>query len=227
MEETLSPGRPIDFVQVEALWGQCQQYHTMQKWIAIIETTGHESSCNQYCTIQIKVAANTLQIPYMVKAWATDCWYIWAEGDIFIKYYTKIPSRFRVCFDTEKLNWKHREVFAPLSFVPNKEEFSFIWVQFRLIRRQPWLHRGQTWRLFMAIRRCWGAAVDKKPFTDAMLSRFSWLKWHLHLICTICLYLINIDHLRGHSLLGTTWWHIKLGRDTAMFTVLSSCRRGT
>ena len=46
----------------------------------------------------------------------------------------KIPSRFsRVSFDTEKLNWKHRGVFSPLSFVPNKEEFSFIWVQFQFI----------------------------------------------------------------------------------------------
>ena len=54
-----------------------------------------------------------------------------AEGEIFIKYYTEITSRFsRVSFDTEKLSWKHRELFSPLSFVPNKEKFSFIWVQF-------------------------------------------------------------------------------------------------
>ena len=38
-----------------------------------------------------------------------------------MNYYTEITSRFsRVSFDTEKLNWKHREVFALLSFVPNK-----------------------------------------------------------------------------------------------------------
>ena len=61
-----------------------------------------------------------------------------AEGEIFIKYCTEITSRFsRVSFDTEKLNWKHREVFAPLSFVPNKEEFSFIWVHFQFIRQHP------------------------------------------------------------------------------------------
>ena len=106
---------------------------TIQKWIAIIETTGHESSCKQFCTIQIKVTANMPQIPHIVKAWATDCWYMWEEGEIFTKYYTKIPSRFsRVSFDTQKLNRKHREVFAPLLFIPNKEEFSFIWVQFSL-----------------------------------------------------------------------------------------------
>ena len=61
-----------------------------------------------------------------------------AEGAIFIKYYSEIPSRFsRVRLDTEKLNGKHREVFGSLSFVPNKEEFSFIWVQFQFIRRNP------------------------------------------------------------------------------------------
>ena len=43
-----------------------------------------------------------------------------------------IPSRFsRVSFGTEKLNQKHREVFYLMSFIPDKEEFSFIWVQFQ------------------------------------------------------------------------------------------------
>ena len=52
---------------------------------------------------------------------------MWGKGEIFIKYYSKIPSKFsKVSFDTEKLNGKHRQVFAPLSFIPNKEEFSFI-----------------------------------------------------------------------------------------------------
>ena len=55
---------------------------TIQWWIAVIKTTGHESSCKPFCTIQIKVAANTPQIPHMVKTWATDCWYIWAKGEI-------------------------------------------------------------------------------------------------------------------------------------------------
>ena len=90
--------------------------NTIQKWIAVIEIAGHESSCKQFCTIQIKVTTNTLQIPHMVKAWATDCWNRWEEGEVSVKYYTKITSRFsRVSFDTEKLDWKHREVFAPLS----------------------------------------------------------------------------------------------------------------
>ena len=87
--------------------------NTIQKRIAIIETTGHESSSEQFCTIQIKVTANTPQVPHMVKTWATDCWYMWTEGAIAIKYYTKIPSRFsRVSLDTEKLNRKHTGIFS-------------------------------------------------------------------------------------------------------------------
>ena len=57
---------------------------------------------------------------------------------MFVEIHPKIPSRFgRVSFDTGKLNRKHREVFAPLSFVPDKEEFTVIWVQFQFIRRHP------------------------------------------------------------------------------------------
>ena len=117
--------------------------NTIQKWITIIETTGHESSRKQFCTIQIKVTTNTPQIPHRVKAWVTHYRNMWAEGEIFIKYYTEITSRFsRVTFATEKLNWKHRKVFALLLFVPNKEEFSFIWVQFQFIRWHPCV---ETW----------------------------------------------------------------------------------
>ena len=54
----------------------------IQKWIARIETTGHESSCKQFCTIQIKVTADALQIRLVVGTWATDCWYMWAEDEI-------------------------------------------------------------------------------------------------------------------------------------------------
>ena len=94
--------------------------NTIQKWIAIIEPTRHKSSSKHFCTIQIKVTTDTPQIPHMVKAWATDYRNMWAEGEIFIKYYTEITSRFtRVSFDTEKLNWKYGGVFAPMSFVPN------------------------------------------------------------------------------------------------------------
>ena len=40
-----------------------------------------------------------------------------------------VPSRFyRLRFDAEKPNRKHGEKFALLLFVPNSEEFSFIWV---------------------------------------------------------------------------------------------------
>ena len=68
--------------------------NTIQKWITIIKTTGHESSRKPFCTIQIKMTTNTPQIPHKVKAWATDCRHIWAVGEIFIKYYTKITSGF-------------------------------------------------------------------------------------------------------------------------------------
>ena len=69
---------------------------------------------------------------------------MWVEREIFLKYYSKITSRFcRASFDTENLHRKHREVFALLSFVPDKEDFSFIWVQSQFIRRHAWLDRGQ------------------------------------------------------------------------------------
>ena len=145
MEVNLSPGGQIDSVHAVK---PCEVNvgDTIQKWIAIIKTTGHKSSCKLFCFIQVKVTENTPQILHMVKAWATDCWYIWAKSEIFVKNYPKIPSRFsRVSFDTEKLNRKHREVFAPLSFIIDKEKCSFFWVQFQCIHRHPWLDRGQTW----------------------------------------------------------------------------------
>ena len=91
--------------------------------------------------------ANTSQIPDVVKVWSADSRYMRAEGEIFVKYYSKIPSRFcRVSFDTEMLNRKHRGIFAPLSFIPHKDEISFIWDQFQFIQRHPWLDaRGQAW----------------------------------------------------------------------------------
>ena len=49
-----------------------------------------------------------------------------------VKYYSRIPSRFgRVSFESKKLNRKHREVFAPLSFIPDKEEFNVFSVLFQ------------------------------------------------------------------------------------------------
>ena len=52
----------------------------------------------------------------MVKAWTADCWYMWAEGKIFVKCYYKILCRFCcVNFDTGKVERKRREVHAPLS----------------------------------------------------------------------------------------------------------------
>ena len=63
-------------------FGEVSLHDIIQKRIAIIETTRHKSSCKKLCSIQIKVTANTPQIPDMVKAWAADCWYMWVEGEI-------------------------------------------------------------------------------------------------------------------------------------------------
>ena len=78
------------------------------------------------------VTVNVPQILHMVKTWAAHWQHMWLEGESFAKNYPKIPNRFcRVTFDTEKLNGKYREGFAPLSFVPDKKEISFIWIQFQ------------------------------------------------------------------------------------------------
>ena len=89
-----------------------------------------------------------------------------AEGEIVIKYYTQIPSKFsRVSFDTEKINWKHREVFVPLSFVPNKEEF---------------ILSGFSFNLFVDIQDWTEVNHDCKPLSAAAESpdakeTYSWL----------------------------------------------------
>ena len=90
---------------------------------------------------------------------------MWAEGEIFVKNYPKIPTRFsRVSFDTEKLNMKHREIFASLSFISAKEEFTLIWVHFHLFVD---IHDGTE------------AKHDGKPFSDAespdAKETYSWL----------------------------------------------------
>ena len=58
------------------------------------------------------------------------------EGEIFVIYYSKIPSTFYwASFDTKSTIENIREVFALLLFIPDKEEISFIWVQFQFNRR--------------------------------------------------------------------------------------------
>ena len=82
--------------------------NTIQKWITIIETTGHESSSKQFSTIQIKVMTNAPQIPHMVKAWVTDYRNMWAEGEIcyqilhrdYKQIQTWVPSK---CSCTNKI----------------------------------------------------------------------------------------------------------------------------
>ena len=144
LQVTPSPCGPFMLYTLEALWGQCQQYHTKVNCTNWDVWTREQLQV--ICIIQNKVTAIMPQIPYMLKAQATDCWYMWAKDDIFIKIYSKLSSRFsRVSFDPEQLNRKHREVFGPLSFVPNKEEIGYIWVHFQFFRRHPWIHIGQTW----------------------------------------------------------------------------------
>ena len=71
---------------------------------------------------------------------------MWAEVEVFVKDHSKIASIYCwVSFNTQKLYWKHRKIFAPLPFIPNEEEFRFIWVQFQFICRHPWLDRSQAW----------------------------------------------------------------------------------
>ena len=97
-----------------------------------MEMTGHKSCCcKQFCTIQIKITANTPQFPHMVKAWAKDRWCVWAEGKIFVENYPKIRADFAGLFLTPKSwmgnirryllfylmelpFWKHTKVFAIL-----------------------------------------------------------------------------------------------------------------
>ena len=62
---------------------------TIQKWIAIIEMTGHKSSCKYFALSRSRKGRIRLQILDMVKAWAAYCWYMWAEGEIFVKYYSQ------------------------------------------------------------------------------------------------------------------------------------------
>ena len=76
----------------------------------------HQSSCKQVCTIQIKMTANTLQIPHMVKAWAAHCWCMWTEGEIFVKYYSKISC----CLSVQPVQllpsrniWRHISLIWP------------------------------------------------------------------------------------------------------------------
>ena len=81
-----------------------------------------------------------------------------------MKYYPKIPSRFsRVSFDTEKLNWKYSEVFAPLSFIPNKEDFGL---------------SGFSFSLLVDIHDWTEAKHDCKPFSTAAVP---WCKGNIQL----------------------------------------------
>ena len=51
--------------------------------------------------------------------------------EIFIKNYSQDFEQILLGkFSHQKLNRKYKELFASLSSIPNKEEFSLIWVQF-------------------------------------------------------------------------------------------------
>ena len=97
----------------------------------------------------------------------------------FYQYYSKIS------FDTEKLNRKHWEVFAPLSFIPNKEEFSF--------------------SLFIDIHDWIEAKHDCKPFSAAAESPDAKCSLKLHHILHKY---INIPLIREYpSNMTSKVWH--------------------
>ena len=119
-------------------FGEVSVHDTIPKWIAVIETTGHKGICKLFCTIQIKVMANTRQILHMVKG--MNCRLLiyvsgrWNCCQILL-------ARFRVDFSvlvlTPKSSVGNMEIFIPLSFIPDKEEFSFAWIQFQFIHQDP------------------------------------------------------------------------------------------
>ena len=82
---------------------------------------------------------------------------MWVEGEIFIKYYTEITSRFsRVSFDTKKLNWNiERYLLRCCSF---------------LIRRNSVL-AGFSSSLLGDIHDWTEAKHDRKPFSAVAESR--------------------------------------------------------
>ena len=86
-------------------------------------------------TMQINVMTNTQRIPGSGKNKHCKSQIYENENvEIFIKYYSEISSRFCwVSFHTKRRNRKHRVIFAPLSFIANKEEVSLIWVQLVII----------------------------------------------------------------------------------------------
>ena len=73
-------------------FGEVSVRDTIQKGIAILETSRHKSSCRYFCSIQIKVTANTPQIPNMVKACAAHCRYMLEEGEIFVENYPRFRA---------------------------------------------------------------------------------------------------------------------------------------
>ena len=143
MEDTLSPGGPVDSEHAEAEWGQCRRCHTK------VNCTNRDNWSQE----QLQVI---LHHPVQGDGeYAADPAYGKSMGYRLLIYVSrrwnvrrKLPKdseQIYHSFDTEKLNGKHREIFAPLSFVPDKEDFSYIWAQFQFIRQHPWLDRGQTW----------------------------------------------------------------------------------
>ena len=89
-------------------------------------------------------------IVYLQIRLATSIWFHWLRAhkgitlsvpDICerkLKFLSKITPRLQadfppLSFNTQNLYRKHRKTFAPLPFIPNEEEFSFIWLQFQFI----------------------------------------------------------------------------------------------
>ena len=98
---------------------------------AIIEMARHQSICKSFASHLHHPDEGNVEYasdPGPGKSWRL---LICANGRWnFVKYYSNIPSRlYWVSFDTKKLNRKQRYLLWCNSF-PDKEEFSFFWVQF-------------------------------------------------------------------------------------------------
>ena len=73
--------------------------HTWQKRIAIIEVARHKSTCEQFCTIRIKITSITPPIPNMVKARNVELIYMWEKSKMFVKILQDYELIWLVNFD--------------------------------------------------------------------------------------------------------------------------------
>ena len=125
--------------------------NTIHRWITIIKTTGYQSSSKQFCTIQIKVTMNTLQLPHMIKAWVTDHRNMWTEGEVL----SNITPRLRA--DLAGL------VLTPKSSIGNVESYLLCCLSFPI--RRNLILSGFSFSLLVDIDEWTEAKHYCKPFS--------------------------------------------------------------